>query len=77
MFLVMKTRTNILGFTVLSFVGLIIILFLTVPPGQSIRLAGEMPNAHLVLIPQSGHFAYEETASEFLQAVQDFYFLLF
>ena len=48
-----------------------------VPTEQSIRLAGEMPNAQLVIVPQSGHLAHEETASEFLQAVQDFYFLLF
>jgi pimeloyl-ACP methyl ester carboxylesterase len=43
-----------------------------VPTSQSIRLAGELPDARLVVIPQSGHVAHEETPAEFLAAVRDF-----
>jgi len=43
-----------------------------VPTEQSVRLAGELPNASLVVIPQSGHVPHEETPAEFMQAVIDF-----
>ncbi len=43
-----------------------------VPTEQSIRLAGELPNASLVVIPQSGHVPHEEKPAEFMQAVMLF-----
>lgn len=43
-----------------------------VPTEQSVRLAGELPNAGLVVIPQSGHVPHEETPAEFMQAVIQF-----
>ncbi|MFN3492641.1 MAG: alpha/beta fold hydrolase, partial [Anaerolineales bacterium] len=43
-----------------------------VPTEQSIRLAGEIPNAQLVVIPQSGHVPHEEKPIEFMQAVINF-----
>jgi pimeloyl-ACP methyl ester carboxylesterase len=43
-----------------------------VPTEQSIRLANEIPNAKLVVIPQSGHVPHEEKPQEFMQAVIDF-----
>lgn len=43
-----------------------------VPTEQSIRLAGELPNASLVVIPQSGHVPHEEKPAEFMQAVYEF-----
>lgn len=43
-----------------------------VPTEQSVRLAGELPNASLVVIPQSGHVPHEETPAEFMQAVIQF-----
>ncbi len=43
-----------------------------VPTEQSVRLAGELPNARLVIIPNSGHVPHEETPLEFMQAVADF-----
>jgi pimeloyl-ACP methyl ester carboxylesterase len=43
-----------------------------VPTEQSVRLAGELPNAELVVIPQSGHVPHEETPVEFMQAVIQF-----
>lgn len=43
-----------------------------VPTEQSIRLASEIPNAQLVVIPQSGHVPHEETPQEFMQAVINF-----
>jgi pimeloyl-ACP methyl ester carboxylesterase len=43
-----------------------------VPTEQSVRLAGELPNASLVVIPQSGHVPHEEKPTEFMQAVIDF-----
>lgn len=43
-----------------------------VPTEQSVRLAGELPNARLVVIPQSGHVPHEETPAEFMQAVIQF-----
>lgn len=43
-----------------------------VPTEQSVRLAGELPNARLVVIPQAGHVPHEERPDLFLQAVADF-----
>jgi len=43
-----------------------------VPTEQSIRLAEELPNASLVVIPQSGHVPHEEKPAEFMQAVYEF-----
>jgi pimeloyl-ACP methyl ester carboxylesterase len=43
-----------------------------VPTEQSIRLAGELPNASLAVIPQSGHVPHEEKPTEFMQAMIDF-----
>lgn len=42
-----------------------------VPTEQSIRLAGELPNAELVVIPACGHVAQEECEAEFLAAVAE------
>jgi len=43
-----------------------------VPTEQSIRLADELPNARLVVIPNCGHVPHEECPQPFLQAVTDF-----
>ncbi len=43
-----------------------------VPTEQSVRLAGELPNAKLVVIPQCGHVPQEECPAEFMQAVEEF-----
>ncbi len=43
-----------------------------VPTEQSVRLAGELPEAELVVIPQAGHVPYEEQPDLFIQAVTDF-----
>ncbi|NWF64018.1 MAG: alpha/beta hydrolase, partial [Chloroflexi bacterium] len=43
-----------------------------VPTEQSIRLAKELPNANLVIIPQCGHLPHEECPAAFIQAVEDF-----
>jgi pimeloyl-ACP methyl ester carboxylesterase len=43
-----------------------------VPTEQSVRLAGEIPNAQLVVITQCGHLPHEECPNEFMQAVTDF-----
>jgi pimeloyl-ACP methyl ester carboxylesterase len=43
-----------------------------VPTGQSLRLAGEIPAAMLVVIKDSGHVSQEEKPAEFMQAVQGF-----
>ena len=43
-----------------------------VPTEQSLRLAAEIPNADLVVVPQCGHLPHEECPDEFMQAVQDF-----
>lgn len=43
-----------------------------VPTEQSIRLAGELPDAQLVVVPQCGHLPQEECPEEFLKAVRDF-----
>jgi pimeloyl-ACP methyl ester carboxylesterase len=43
-----------------------------VPTEQSIRLAEELPNATLVVIPNCGHIPHEECPEAFLEAVRDF-----
>jgi len=43
-----------------------------VPTAQSVRLAGELPNAQLVVVPESGHVAHEETPDAFLTAARQF-----
>lgn len=43
-----------------------------VPTEESIRLASELPNADLVVIPEAGHVPHEERPDLFLQAVKDF-----
>lgn len=43
-----------------------------VPTEQSLRLANELPNAELKVIPQSGHLPHEESPIEFMQAVTEF-----
>jgi pimeloyl-ACP methyl ester carboxylesterase len=43
-----------------------------VPTEQSVRLAEELPNAQLVVIPQCGHVPHEERPAEFMQAVTEF-----
>jgi pimeloyl-ACP methyl ester carboxylesterase len=43
-----------------------------VPTEQSIRLAEELPNAQLVVIPQAGHVPHEEQPAAFLEAVEAF-----
>ena len=43
-----------------------------VPTEDSIRLAGELPKAELVVIPDAGHVPHEERPDQFLQAVKAF-----
>jgi pimeloyl-ACP methyl ester carboxylesterase len=43
-----------------------------VPTEQSIRLAGELPNAQLVVVPNCGHVPHEECPQPFLAAVSSF-----
>lgn len=43
-----------------------------VPTEQSLRLAEELPNAELAVIPQCGHVPHEECPDVFMQAVTEF-----
>ncbi|MBN8658284.1 MAG: alpha/beta hydrolase [Anaerolineae bacterium] len=43
-----------------------------VPTEQSLRLADEIPNAELAVIPQCGHVPHEECPAVFMQAVTEF-----
>jgi pimeloyl-ACP methyl ester carboxylesterase len=43
-----------------------------VPTAQSVRLAAELPNAELVVIPDCGHVAQEECPEQFLEAAFNF-----
>lgn len=43
-----------------------------VPTEESIRLAEELPDAELVVIPHCGHVPHEECPGEFLAAVEEF-----
>jgi pimeloyl-ACP methyl ester carboxylesterase len=40
-----------------------------VPTADSIRFAGELPNAKLIIIPHAGHVPHEEQPIIFMQAV--------
>ena len=43
-----------------------------VPTAESVRLAGELPDAGLVVIPRCGHVPHEECPEAFLDAVDGF-----
>jgi pimeloyl-ACP methyl ester carboxylesterase len=43
-----------------------------VPTADSIRLAGNIPNAMLIVIPEAGHVPQEEQPATFMQAVEEF-----
>lgn len=43
-----------------------------VPTEQSVRLAGELHGAELVVIPNCGHVVQEECPQEFIEVVVDF-----
>lgn len=43
-----------------------------IPTAQSIRLAGELPNAQLVVIANAGHVPHEERPGAFMDAVINF-----
>ncbi|MCX8068840.1 MAG: alpha/beta hydrolase [Anaerolineae bacterium] len=43
-----------------------------VPTQQSVRLAGEIPGAQLVVVPECGHVPQEECPGPFLEAVEAF-----
>jgi len=43
-----------------------------VPTLDSIRLAGELQDAQLVIIPNAGHLPHEERPAEFMEAVNRF-----
>jgi pimeloyl-ACP methyl ester carboxylesterase len=43
-----------------------------VPTEQSVRLAAELPDADLVVIPQCGHIPQEECPAPWMDAVRDF-----
>ncbi|MBN2148329.1 MAG: alpha/beta hydrolase [Anaerolineales bacterium] len=44
-----------------------------VPTADSIRLAGELPDAELVVIPNAGHVPHEEQPEAFMLAVTNFW----
>ena len=43
-----------------------------VPTANSVKLAGKLPGAKLVIIPQAGHVPHEEQPAAFLQTVEEF-----
>jgi pimeloyl-ACP methyl ester carboxylesterase len=43
-----------------------------VPTEESVRLGGELPGAHLVIIPAAGHVPHEEQPDAFMEAVLAF-----
>ncbi len=43
-----------------------------VPTEQSLRLAGDIPRAQLVVVPGCGHVPHEERPEEFMRAVEGF-----
>jgi pimeloyl-ACP methyl ester carboxylesterase len=43
-----------------------------IPTADSVRLARELPNAKLIIIPQAGHVPQEEQQTAFMQAVSEF-----
>lgn len=44
-----------------------------VPTADTLRLAGELPNANLVVIASAGHVPHEEQPAEFMQAITSFF----
>jgi pimeloyl-ACP methyl ester carboxylesterase len=48
-----------------------------VPTASSIKLAGELPGAKLVIIPDAGHVPHEEQPAAFMQAVDQFVKIIF
>lgn len=48
-----------------------------VPTEESVRLADELPDAELIVIPNTGHLPQEESPALFLEAVLDFVNRLF
>ncbi len=42
-----------------------------VPTADSVRLAGELPHATLIIIPQAGHVPQEEQPASFMQALDE------
>ncbi len=42
------------------------------PPSEGLRLASEIPNARLVVLPDAGHLPQEEVPAEFSRAVAGF-----
>jgi len=42
------------------------------PPQEGLRLATEIPGAHLVVLPDTGHIPHEETPEQFSSAVRQF-----
>ena len=43
-----------------------------VPTEQSVRLAAELPNAELVVVPACGHVPHEECPQAVLEAIETF-----
>jgi pimeloyl-ACP methyl ester carboxylesterase len=43
-----------------------------VPTADTVRLAGVLPGAKLVIIPGAGHVPHEEQPAAFMQAVEAF-----
>jgi pimeloyl-ACP methyl ester carboxylesterase len=43
-----------------------------IPTADTVRLAGELPNAKLVIIPQAGHVPQEEQPAAFMQSIGGF-----
>jgi pimeloyl-ACP methyl ester carboxylesterase len=43
-----------------------------VPTAQSVKLAGELPDATLVIVKDAGHVPHEEQPAAFMQAVDEF-----
>jgi pimeloyl-ACP methyl ester carboxylesterase len=43
-----------------------------VPTASSVRLAGDLPEAELAVIPESGHLPHEERPEAFMEAVKGF-----
>ncbi len=43
-----------------------------VPTADSIRLAGELPNATLAVVPNCGHLPHEERPAQFMKALREF-----
>jgi pimeloyl-ACP methyl ester carboxylesterase len=48
-----------------------------IPTANSLRLAGELPNARLAVISNAGHVPHEEKPVEFMDALAGFFHILF